>query len=74
MNDDDPPARFMILECKHGCSPLEPILCWRELSDGRQQLGANCRDCGRWIKWVPQDEEWLTLAAQQGAGMQPYLP
>jgi hypothetical protein len=42
-----------------------PVLRFREMENGNRHLGAFCRDCGRWIKWVKQDEEALRAARLQ---------
>lgn len=44
------------------CGPIEPVLAWRYMADGRAHLGAYCSGCDRWIKWLPQTAEWLSEA------------
>ena len=48
------------------CGPGEPRLAWKEMVGGRAHLGAYCRRCDRWIKWVPQASEWLRSAPALG--------
>ena len=44
------------------CGPVEPVLVWRYMAGGRAHLGAYCPRCDRWIKWLPQTDEWLSEA------------
>lgn len=48
------------------CGPVEPRLAWREMTDGRTHLGAYCPGCSRWIKWLPQVDEWVRQAPARG--------
>lgn len=44
---------------------VRPILVWSlyQVKEKKMRhLGAWCPNCGRWIKWVPQDEFWLSKA------------
>jgi len=58
------------LTCPRCTATDEPdlrYLTYESEADGRH-LGAYCRHCTRWIRWVPQVAEWAALyAAQQGA-------
>lgn len=73
------------LECRH-CHRTNrpPILVRQPPSHGSaaNALGAYCRFCNQWIKWVPQDTLWLQVERDQataastetsGAGAPPTL-
>ena len=53
-----------VLPC---CYDIGPVLAWGYLADGWAHLGVFCPGCGRWIRWVPQTDEWLSMAP-------PFLP
>jgi hypothetical protein len=44
-----------------------PDLRWRATSDARWHLGAWCRACGRWLRWVPQTPAILATAPPRPA-------
>lgn len=44
----------------------EPRLEYRHHLTGKH-LGAWCRSCDSWIKWVPQEGAWLELYEKQQA-------
>ena len=44
------------------CGPVEPVLAWKYMADGRAHLGGYCPRCGKWIKWLSQNAEWLAQA------------
>lgn len=44
------------------CGPVTPRLTWKTMEGGRAHLGAYCRRCDRWIRWVPQVDKWLRAA------------
>lgn len=58
------------ITCPH-CGVLEePDLGWQVIADGRKQLRAECRACGRWVKYMPQRDDdgspsiWVRMAPQ----------
>lgn len=55
---------LIIERCKN-CRALNrpPVM----LRTTNNQLGAYCKSCHAWIKWVPQTELWLTLEQEQRA-------
>lgn len=58
------------LECA-SCGPVAPRLAWKEMVDGSAHLGAYCRRCDRWLKWLPQVREWLRQAPARGYALEP---
>ena len=56
------------LICQHCHEDGEPFLQWHP---DNQHLGAYCRRCLRWIKWLKQDE--ATLAEAPSKNEQPSL-
>lgn len=39
-----------------------PRVSWQQNERGPAHLRAECQYCGRWVKWLPQTDEWLQLA------------
>ncbi len=54
----------MNLTCNRCGLDGEPRLRFTNHSSGRH-LGAWCPACESWIKWVPQNDEWLAALEQQ---------
>ena len=52
----------MTLTCHHCGVIEEPDLGWQVFGNGTTHLRAECRACGRYIKYVPQTPENLSLA------------
>ena len=54
---------LLCYRCNHTGSPKLVWKPYRRTNGGTEwHLGAYCRHCGRWIKWVPQVPEWLAIA------------
>lgn len=51
--------------CGHDGTPFLERKPFQVITESRQHLGAYCLACKRWIKWVPQTEEWLTAFFEQ---------
>lgn len=51
--------------CMNNSVPRLERRSFTSVGETRQHLGAYCTACGSWIKWVPQNEEWVTLFNQQ---------
>ena len=45
-------------KCNGDC---EPVVSWRQMVSGGRHLEARCASCKRWLKWLPQTQEHLTL-------------
>jgi len=44
----------------HRCDFVgQPILYWHTFGEDARHLGALCARCKRWLRWVPQIDEWM---------------
>jgi len=60
------------IECTRCQVTVTPKVYWRGM-----HLCGECPSCGDWLKWLPQQHPWLSLAApedtQEGEGAQASL-
>jgi hypothetical protein len=53
-----------VVDCRN-CGPVAPRLYWKPFAGGLYHLGAECPECGRWVKWLNQSPQWLELAPER---------
>lgn len=61
-------ARTLLREggCPY-CFGAERTHDWVRLSDGRLAIKVRCTECRRFLQWAPQTQEFIALAAGNGA-------
>jgi endogenous inhibitor of DNA gyrase (YacG/DUF329 family) len=45
---------------------VEGWLEWRTFGNGTRHISVTCSDCGKWLRWAPQDEEAISRARPEG--------
>jgi hypothetical protein len=59
------PPPPQIPACPCGCD--RPRFRWAPMRDGRRHLRAECSECGRFIKFVPQIWPFLALVEEEAS-------